>query len=52
VDSLQKNLETTQAELASLQHQADLSAKRLGRAAKLISALGKLDAFFLRLWAC
>lgn len=41
VNNLQKHLDTTQAELADLQHQADLSAKRLGRAAKLISALGE-----------
>ena len=40
VDGLQQALENTQSELQSLQHQADLSAKRLGRAEKLISALG------------
>ncbi|KAJ9522811.1 hypothetical protein QJQ45_019799, partial [Haematococcus lacustris] len=40
VEALQAQLESTQSELASLQQQADLSGKRLGRAEKLISALG------------
>jgi len=40
VDDLQSHLQTTQTELSNLQQQADLSSKRLGRAAKLISALG------------
>ena len=40
MERLQLQLESTQAELASLQYQADLSHQRLGRAARLTSALG------------
>ncbi|GAX73618.1 hypothetical protein CEUSTIGMA_g1069.t1 [Chlamydomonas eustigma] len=40
VERLKVSLETTQAELESLQHQADLSRKRLARASRLTNALG------------